>query len=83
MPHIKYRQPVQSVRPGRASNPRVTEAKPVDPLCRVWVTPIMTLAVPPTMHGEDTGGEDKTTQSTYTAAFTCTPMRLDGGVVGQ
>jgi hypothetical protein len=50
---------------GHAGNPRVTEAKTIDPLRHVWVTPIMTLVVPTATSGEETGGGDRTTKSAY------------------
>jgi hypothetical protein len=37
---------------GRASNPRVIEAKTFDPLRHMWVTPIMTSTIPTMVQGE-------------------------------
>jgi hypothetical protein len=47
------------------SNPRVTKAKTIDPLRRAWVTLIMSSTVLAAVPGEETGGGDRTTPSTY------------------
>lgn len=52
---------------GRASNTRVTETKTIDPLCRVWATPIMTSTIPVATPNEETGGGAWTTPSTYSS----------------
>lgn len=51
---------------GCASNPCITEAKTIGPLCHVWVTtPNMTPTVPTTTPDKEIGTGDRATPSTY------------------
>jgi hypothetical protein len=45
---------------GYASNPHITEAKTIDPLHRVWVTPTMMLVVPTMALGKKKSGGEGT-----------------------